>query len=61
MGKNTFSISTGLNKKIQMILEPSTFELHGSTYTWIFFFPINTQFTLYPWVSHPWIQPTAVN
>ena len=26
-----------------------------------FFFQINTQFTLYPWVSHPWIQPTAVN
>lgn len=62
MGKNTFSISTGLNKKIQIILEPSMFELHGSTYTWIiFFFQINTQFTLYPWVSHPWIQPTAVN
>ena len=60
LGKNALATSNGLGKKIQLTLEQYMFELRGSTYTWIFF-SINIQSTLYSWVSHPRIQPTAAN
>ena len=37
--KKAYGISSGCHSKIQLTLEQSGLELHGSTYVWNFFFP----------------------
>nr|KAF6495921.1 hypothetical protein HJG63_010231 [Rousettus aegyptiacus] len=44
---------------IQLTLEQHKFELHESTYTWLFLIHIHTVGPSYSQVSHPGIKPTA--
>ena len=40
--KNAYSISSGCHSKIHLTFEQCGLELHGSTYVWNFFSPLNT-------------------
>ena len=46
-------------EEVQLTLEPHGFKLHGSTYTRIFFSPINISGPCYLQVLHLQNQPTA--